>query len=55
MPQVAFNTNTFSGAVVFRTEVSELYHQHLNICKMRSLTPEEKREALHMAAEDLIK
>lgn len=52
--QVYFNTRTFSGTEVHATEESELYVEHRNICRMKSLSPAEKREALHMAAERIL-
>jgi hypothetical protein len=55
MPQVTFNTNSFHGSVVTRTEISELYWKHRNLCRMAALSPTEKAEALSLVAKEILK
>lgn len=55
MPQVAFSTNSFSGTVVHATAMSELYHEHRNLCRMKTLSPTEKAEALGLLAKEILK
>ena len=56
MPQVTFDINSFHGTVVTRTEISELYWKHRNLCRMKALlTPTERAEALSLVAKEILK
>ena len=55
MPQVTFDINSFHGTVVTRTEISELYWKHRNLCRDQALTPTERAEALSLIAKEILK
>jgi len=55
MPQVVFDTNSFSGAVVHATAMSELYYEHRNLCRMTALSPTERAQALSLVAKEILR